>query len=47
MYINFKFRIFRYVTFDLNRNIKKYVNEFNSRLKAYNVEITYFNIKRK
>lgn len=30
----------------VSKNINDYVNEFNSRLKDYNVEITYFNIKR-
>lgn len=30
----------------VSRNINKYVNEFNDRLKVYNIEITYINIKR-
>lgn len=29
----------------VSRNINKYVNDFNSRLKVYNIEITYINIK--
>ena len=28
------------------RNIDKYADDFNNRLKEYNIEITYFNIKR-
>ena len=30
----------------ISRNINKYVDEFNARLKVYNIEITYINIKR-
>ncbi|WP_296875513.1 hypothetical protein [uncultured Methanobrevibacter sp.] len=30
----------------VSRNINKYVDEFNARLKVYNIEITYINIKR-
>ena len=29
----------------VSRNINKYVNDFNSRLKVYDIEITYINIK--
>lgn len=31
----------------VSKNINKYVNEFNSRLKVYDVEITYINIQRR
>ena len=30
----------------ISRNIDKYADDFNNRLKEYNLEITYFNIKR-
>ena len=30
----------------ISRNIDKYADDFNNHLKEYNLEITYFNIKR-